>query len=266
MRTGEPLVEIRDLGIFYRLHRTKRVNLKHMLLNRNLLTRAPVHWALRHVNLSCQPGETWGVVGPNGAGKSTLCLVLSRILVPDEGEINVRGKVSTLVTLGAGLNRELSGRANIYLMGAFLGIPRKEIDERIEDIIAFTELGDFIDQPVRSYSSGMRSRLNFSVATELRPEILLLDEVLAVGDTAFRVKSQERMREMMGQSKLIVIVSHELDFLESICSHALWLEKGCVRGCGTAGQVLGDYREAVLGTRTSPRVARCTALPEYDPI
>jgi ABC-type polysaccharide/polyol phosphate transport system ATPase subunit len=239
-----PLVEAHDLGLFYRLHQRNRVSLKHMLLHRSLGGRSRLHWALRHVDLHCHAGETWGIVGPNGAGKSTLCLLLSNILTPDEGRLEVRGEVSALVSIGAGLNRDLSGRANIHLMAAFLGIPRKEIEKRSRPIIEWTELGDFIDEPVRHYSSGMKSRLTFAVATELRPEILILDESLSVGDRKFRAKSEKRMAEMMEQSKLIVIVSHDTSFLRGICSHALWLESGEVRLAGAAKTVLDAYEGA----------------------
>lgn len=249
---GDRLLDVHDVGVFYRLHQTKRIDLKHMLLRGQLASRAPVHWALRGVSFSLRAGETLGVVGPNGAGKSTLCLVLSRILTPDEGSLDIRGQVSTLVTLGAGLNRELSGRANIYLLAAFLGIPRSEIDRRVEHIIDFTELGEFIDQPVRHYSSGMRARLSFAVATEIQPEILILDEVFAVGDAAFRIKSQRRMRKMMDASKLIVVVSHDPAMLRSFCTHALWLERGRVRDFGPADDVLGKYHEETTGGEPLP--------------
>ena len=176
-----------------------------------------------------------------------LCLALSRILTPDEGRITVRGKVSTLLTLGAGFNRELSGRENILLNGAFLGIPRGQIEGKLEEIIDFSELGDFIDQPVRFYSSGMRSRLGFSIAASLEPEILILDEVLSVGDRQFKAKSRKRIEELMAQSRLIVIVSHSITFLRSLSTRCVWLERGRMRGFGPAGDVLDDYEEASGG-------------------
>ncbi len=245
--SAEPLITVEDAGLFYRLHAHNRMSIKRMLLRRTVETRSRVHWALRNVSFRCDVGQTVGVIGPNGAGKSTLCLMLSGILTPDEGRVQVRGKASALVTLGAGLNRDLSGRANIYLMAAFLGIPRKEIDARCESIVAFTELGDFIDEPVRAYSTGMKARLSFAVATELRPEILILDEVLSVGDRAFRAKSERRMNEMMEQSKLILVVSHDAEFLRSIATHVLWLEAGRVRQFGPAGPTLEAYEKAVMG-------------------
>ena len=236
---------MKGIGIFFRRQSRKRITLKQLLLRRQWGQRTPVLWALRNLDLSLYEGQSVGVVGHNGAGKSTLCLVMSQILMPDEGEVTIRGKVSTLVTLGAGLNRDLSGRANIQLYAAFLGMSRKEIDARIDEIIEFSGLAEFIDDPVRQYSSGMKSRLGFSVAATLEPEILILDEVFSVGDQRFRIKSQRRIEEMIARSRLIVIVSHNTDFLRRLCTHALWLDHGLVRDFGEAGPVLQAYDQAM---------------------
>jgi len=238
---GTPVVEMRDVGLYYWRQTQKRTTLKDAFLNWRWGQRPKLLWALRHLDLTCYEGQTLGIVGPNGAGKSTLCLVLSNILTPDEGEIAVRGKVSTLVTLGSGFNPDLTGRSNIHLYAAFLGIPRREIDRNIEAIIEFSELGDFIDDPMRHYSSGMRARLGFSVATTLNPEILVLDEVFAVGDQRFRIKSQKRIQEMMSRSRLIVIVSHSTPFLREMCTNCLWMENGTVREYGEASVILDAY-------------------------
>ncbi len=243
---GDPVVELRALGVYFRLQSRSRMSIRKALVGGGLARRAPVIWALRGVDLTCHEGEVVGVIGPNGAGKSTLCLVLSRILEPDEGTVKVRGHVSTLLSLGAGFNRELSGRDNILLNAAFLGIGRKEIGRRMDAIVGFADLGEFIDQPIRFYSNGMRSRLGFAIATALDPEILVLDEVLAVGDRAFRAKSQARIEEMMSRSRLIVIVSHATSFLRGVCTQCLWLERGHVRQYGAAGPVLDAY-EAEMG-------------------
>ncbi len=240
---SDPIVDIRDLGIFYRLNRKKHITLKSALLGHWRREKPPVIWALKGVDLTCHEGETWGIIGPNGAGKSTLCLVLSQILTPDSGSVQIRGKVSTLLTLGAGFDKDLSGRDNIYLNAAFLGIPRKQIEQQIDEIIEFSELAEFIDQPMRFYSSGMKSRLGFSIATTLQPEILVLDEVLSVGDQTFRAKSKARIEEMMRESRLIVIVSHSMSFLRETCTHCLWLEKGLVRMSGKAAEVLDAFEE-----------------------
>jgi ABC-type polysaccharide/polyol phosphate transport system ATPase subunit len=253
---GRVMIEARDLGVCYPLHRRDRRSLKEMLLRGQLWRAAPMLWALRGVSFTGQEGQTLGIIGPNGAGKSTLCLVLARILTPDEGTVTVRGKVSPLLTLGAGFNRDLSGRANIQLCGAFLGIPRETMDNKIDEIIEFSEIGDLIDEPVRHFSGGMRARLGFSVAAALDPEILILDEVLAVGDRSFRAKSQRRLEEMMTQSKLIVIVSHSTDFLREICTHCLWLERGETVRFGEASAVLDAYEaspDSRVGGGKAPR-------------
>ncbi len=246
-----PLVEMRDLGICYHLRRRKHVSLKEMLVTRRWES-APLLWALRHVDLVCHEGQTLGIVGRNGAGKSTLCLALAQILSQDEGEVIVRGEISTLLSLNAALQRHLTGRENIYLFGALLGIPRDVMKDRVPEIAEFSELGEFLDQPVRFYSSGMRARLGFSVATSLNPQILILDEVLNVGDRAFRAKSRQRMDELMAQSKLIVIVSHSSVFLRSVCTHGLWLEKGRVRMYGPAREVIDAYDTATGGIDPEP--------------
>ena len=252
--SAEPVVDVRGLGVFFRLQSRSRMSIRKALLGGGLHRTAPTLWALRDVDLVCHEGEVVGIVGPNGAGKSTLCLVLSRILEPDEGTVSVRGHVSTLLSLGAGFNRELSGRENILLNAAFLGISRKEIGARMKAIVDFADLGDFIDQPIRFYSSGMRSRLGFAIATTLDPEILVLDEVLSVGDRAFRAKSQARINEMMSRSRLIVIVSHATSFLRSVCTQCLWLDRGHVRAFGDAKSVLDAYEAEVGGVDIDPLI------------
>ncbi|MEM7164289.1 MAG: ABC transporter ATP-binding protein [Planctomycetota bacterium] len=242
---GVPLIELRGLGVCYRRQARQRTSVRELLSLR--FSRGELLWALRGIDLICSEGQVLGVVGANGAGKSTLCMALAHILTPDEGEAIVRGKVSTLLTLGAGFNRDLSGRDNILLYGAFLGIERSRIQGLVDAIIDFAELRDAIEEPVRNYSSGMRARLAFSVATALEPEILVLDEVLSVGDRAFRAKSRARIEELMAASKLIVLVSHSQSFLRSLCTHALWLDRGAVRQYGPASEVLDAYEAATDG-------------------
>jgi ABC-type polysaccharide/polyol phosphate transport system ATPase subunit len=209
-------------------------------------------WALKDVDLRVRRGESLGIIGPNGSGKSTMLRIISRISPATTGKLTVRGRVSALLELGAGFHPQISGRENAVLNGVLLGLSRKEAREMIPEIIAFSELGDFIDEPVRSYSTGMRARLGFSVVTTLDPEILVLDEVLSVGDRAFRAKSEKRMREMMRQSKLIVIVSHSSSLLREICTHCLWLERGRTRMWGEAGEVLNAYDAEMGGTDADP--------------
>ncbi len=245
--SSDLVIDVRDLGIFYRLQQRRRVGIKRVLSGGGFGRDAPLLWALRGVSFQCHEGAILGITGSNGAGKSTLCLALSKILTPDEGSVKVRGEVSTLLSLGAGFNRDLSGRENIYLNAAFLGLPRREIEAKMDEIIEFSELGEFIDQPIRFYSSGMKSRLGFSVAAALDPEILILDEVLSVGDRAFQRKSRERLQGMMDRSRVIVLVSHQVRFLRELCTHCLWLEQGRVRGFGEAKGVLDQYVAASGG-------------------
>lgn len=247
-----PLIEVRDLGIWYRRLAKGRLSLKRALLTGSFRGPRDRFWALRGINLTAYEGQALGIVGPNGAGKSTLCLVLSGILEPDEGKARIRGKVSALLSLGAGFHPELSGRANILLAAAFLGIPRRKIEQQLDEIIDFADLGDFIEEPVRTYSSGMRARLAFAVAATIEPEILILDEALSVGDLAFRAKSQQRIEEMMRDSRLIIIVSHSNAFLRHVCTHCLWLDHGQPMMFGAVDEVLDAYEAAVSATMPIP--------------
>ncbi len=259
MNEREPspsLVELRGVGVFYRLHAHGRRSFRQVVKQRRFWGPRPVLWALRGLDLELRAGQSLAIVGHNGAGKSTLCLVLAKILTPDEGSAAVRGQVATLFGLGRGFNVELSGRDNIRLYAAFLAIPRGELAERMAEIIAFSELEEFIDEPVARYSTGMRARLAFSVATSLQPEILILDEVLSVGDHTFQRKSESRIRALISKSQLIAIVSHQTAFLRETCTHALWLDHGRARVFGTASEVLDEY-DAEVG----PPIAGSGALP-----
>lgn len=246
--TALPVVEARGLGVWYRAGHQKQT--VRSLLTGGLLGDKPqrkpkLKWALRDVDLTCHNGQTLGIVGHNGAGKSTLCLAIAGILEPDEGTSITRGRVCPLLGLGTGFNKDLTGRENVRTYAAFLGLKRRELDELLPGIVEFSELGEAFDQPIRTYSSGMRARLGFSVATAIEPDVLILDEVLAVGDAAFRAKSRARMRELMQRSRLIVIVSHSMAFLRDTCTHAVWLEKGRVRAHGEAPEVLDGYNSWV---------------------
>jgi ABC-type polysaccharide/polyol phosphate transport system ATPase subunit len=266
-----PVVELDDVGIYFHLHRRSRINLRQAILRRQWIHRPDVLWALRHLNLTLHEGQVLGIIGPNGAGKSTLCLILSQILPPDEGKVVVRGKVSQLVSMGTGFNNDLSGRANVRLYSAYLGIKRGELDAMIEEIVDFSELGDFIDEPLRHYSGGMRARLGFSVASTLNPEILVLDEVFSVGDAKFRGKATMKLVHMMNRCKLIAIVSHSTDFLRALCTHCLWLERGQLHRYGKAADVLAEYDEvmgessAEMGTEMEAGVVAAPDMgPDFD--
>jgi ABC-2 type transport system ATP-binding protein len=244
---GEPAVEVIDLGIRYNLQLTRQTTLKGSL--GGLLRRgdnAPRHfWALRHINFRVDHGESLGVIGPNGAGKSTLLLALAGILQPSEGEVRAAGRVSTLLTLGAGFEQELSGRDNIDLVAAFLGIDPKEMVTLTPSIIEFADIGPFIDAPVKTYSSGMRARLGFAIATAITPDILLLDEVLGTGDANFRSRSRARVHELLGHAKAIVLVTHDLSFVREFCNRALLIERGQLIDEGPPNDIINLYRQRV---------------------
>ena len=198
-------------------------------------------WALRDVSFTVDHGETVGIIGPNGAGKSTALKLISRIIEPTSGEIEVNGRVGALLELGAGFHPDLSGRENIYLNGSILGLNRREIDDRLDEIIAFAELDRFIDMPVKHYSSGMRMRLGFSVAAHIDPEILLVDEVLAVGDESFQRKCLDRIYELRADGTTIVFVSHGIASVARLCHRAIWLDEGGLVVDGSARDVTEGY-------------------------
>ena len=250
-RNEELAIDIRDLGIRYNLSLTRRTTLKGSqgtILRRHI--EGSTHfWALRHLSFTLKHGEALGVIGPNGAGKSTLLLTLAGILVPSEGSVDVRGQLSTLLTLGAGFEPELSGRDNIDLLGAFLGVGRRERQDLAPQIIEFADIGAFIDAPVKTYSLGMKSRLGFSIATSVQPDILLLDEVLGTGDQVFRAKSQQRIRELMVKAKAIVIVTHDLTYVTESCNRGMLLEQGQLVFDGDPDESVALYKERVAKSR-----------------
>lgn len=198
-------------------------------------------WALRDVTFDITAGQCVGVVGRNGSGKSTALKLMARILRPTEGRVQSRGRVSALLELGAGFHPDLTGRENIYLNASLLGLSRADVDRQFDDIVAFSELGDFIEMPVKHYSSGMYMRLGFSVAIHVQPDILIVDEILAVGDQAFQEKCIQRIYEMKRQGVTIIIVSHNAGTINELCSRVIWLEKGQVRLAGQTADVLPKY-------------------------
>lgn len=204
--------------------------------------------ALDGVSFRVAKGEAYGIIGRNGAGKSTLLRCIAGTLRPNSGKVVVNGKLSTLLQLGVGFNPELSGHRNIYLGALAAGLRKREIDVIFDDIVEYADLGSAIDRPVKTYSSGMFSKLAFSVSMHLDPDVLLLDEVLAVGDVAFRAKSMETMQELLDKSGTIVFVSHSLDSVQSFCDRVLWLQDGRVMAEGDAVEVVGLYKEAATGS------------------
>ncbi|RMH01846.1 MAG: ABC transporter ATP-binding protein [Chloroflexi bacterium] len=198
-------------------------------------------WAVRDVSFHVMPGQCLGIVGRNGSGKSTVLKLATRILRPTSGRVLVRGRVSALLELGAGFHPDLTGRENIYLNASVLGLTRSEIEATFDEVVAFSELEEFIDMPVKHYSSGMYMRLGFSVAIHVKPDVLIVDEILAVGDQAFQAKCVDKIYDLKGEGTTIIIVSHNLDMMRNLCTHLVWLDHGRVRLSGPVEEVAGQY-------------------------
>jgi ABC-type polysaccharide/polyol phosphate transport system ATPase subunit len=237
---SETAISVDGVSKSYRLYHERNQSLKASVL-RGRRARYEEFWALRDVTLDIPEGKTFGLVGDNGSGKSTLLKCIARILRPDEGRIQSRGKISTLLELGAGFHPELSGRDNIFLNGSILGLSKKEIEARFDEIVGFAELEYFIDIPVKNYSSGMYVRLGFSVAINVDPDILLIDEVLTVGDAEFQRKCLEKFDQLQSSGATIVVVSHGLEAIRNLCDHAAWLDHGHLRRAGPASEVIDEY-------------------------
>ena len=244
-KEGDVVLRLERVSVRYRIMREKidtvRAYLIHQLKQR---VRYEEFWALQDVDLEVYKGEVLGIIGRNGAGKSSLLKVVSRVLQPTKGRVWIKGQVAPLLELSAGFHPELTGRENIFLNGALLGFLRKEMEAKVDQIVDFAELWDFIDAPLRTYSSGMTARLGFAIATDVRPDILIVDEVLAVGDEAFRQKSEARMRRFQALGTTILFVSHTAAAIRTMCRRAVWLDKGMVRMVGEAEDVLNAYQQA----------------------
>lgn len=239
---AEPVIQLDHIAVRYRIPSEKIRSFKEYAIRRvKGQIRYEYFWALNGVSVAIQAGEVLGIIGPNGAGKSTLLKVVARVLRPTRGRVRVRGLVAPLLELGAGFDYELTGRENIYLNGALLGLSKKELDSRFDPIVEFSGLQAFVDAPLRTYSSGMIARLGFSVATERRPEVLIVDEILGVGDTDFQNKSLERIRQFQRQGTTILLVSHSLDSVTQMCSRVVWLDHGLKMADGPAPEMVGRY-------------------------
>lgn len=239
-------IRVEHLSVRYRTAIERKQTMRSFLARGGRAHRSiQMFEALHDVSFDVPSGALLGVVGANGAGKSTLLRTIAGILPPSEGKVTVWGNVTTLLALGVGFNIELSGRENIRLGCLASGFAPDEIDEVARPIAEFADLGEFIDYPMKTYSSGMHGRLAFSVAVHLRPDILLIDEALSTGDAAFREKSQDKMRELMTQARGIVLVSHGLALVRSMATDVLWIDKGRVRGLGDPEEVIGMYTESV---------------------
>ena len=240
-----PAIVVEDVTIEFRPFTERRPSLRRHGFRALKRSHRAVR-ALDQVTLTIRRGEAFGVMGSNGAGKSTLLRILAGTLPPDRGKVEVyASQFPTLLSLGIGFNRRISGRRNIYLGGLASGLRKKDIDKVFEGIVEYSELGDAIDRPLDTYSSGMRSRLAFSVAVQTRPEILLLDELMSVGDVAFRQKSNATMEGLLADTRTIVMVSHDLERLERFCDRLVWLEKGRVMAVGEPREVVEQYRRFI---------------------
>ena len=205
--------------------------------------------ALKDVSFSVKKGEAWGLVGTNGSGKSTLLKLICGILKPYKGKVTVKGSIAPLIELGAGFDGELTATENIYLNGAVLGHSKEFMDAHFQEIVDFAELQDFMNMPIKNYSSGMAARLGFSIATIVRPEILIVDEVLAVGDAAFQEKCQKRMQEMLAGGTTLLFVSHTMKTVRELCDHAIWINKGEVQMLGEVNAVCDAYLNSIIAQR-----------------
>ena len=240
-------VDISGVFVRYRLVKEKPKTLQEFIINRLKGKRIEYEefWALKDINIKLNKGETLGIIGHNGAGKSTLLKVVAGVLKPPKGSITVNGTIAPLIELGAGFDMELTGEENIYLNASILGFSRKEINKKFNAIVEFSELGEFIYSPLKSYSSGMISRLGFSIATEVKPDILIIDEILAVGDEAFRRKSEERILGFKKIGITILFVSHDMQDVRKLCDNVLWLDHGMPRMYGNSEVVTNEYEKAV---------------------
>ena len=239
------VINVNDVSMMFNLSSEKIDSIKEYFIK---AVRRELHfqefWALRDISFTLEKGDSLGIVGLNGSGKSTLLKIVSGILKPTKGTVETCGSIAPLIELGAGFDANLSARENIYLNGAILGYSRAYMSERFDEIIEFAELQDFVDTAVKNYSSGMVARLGFAIATMNVPDILIIDEILAVGDYKFQEKSFARMQEMIASGATVVFVSHSIEQVQKICKKALWLERGHMRMLGDADAVCGEYMRA----------------------
>lgn len=242
------VIKVENIEKSFRVFYDKGRSMKEVVLFRNR-RKYENREVLRDINFSVDKGEAIGIIGENGCGKSTLLKLMTRIIYPDKGRITIEGRVSSLIELGAGFHPDMSGRENIYTNAAIFGLGKKEIDSRIDEIIAFSELEEYIDNPVRTYSSGMYMRLAFSVAINVNADVLLIDEILSVGDAHFQEKCHEKLDELKKSGVTIAIVSHDLGSIKSFCDKAIWINNGIVEKYGLPETVIDQYLEFMSGKR-----------------
>ena len=236
-------ISVRNLWIVYRS--LKAVSSKRAIFSFGK-SKLDVFEAVRDVSFDIEEGQVVGLIGRNGSGKSTLLRSIAGIFSPDKGEINLYGKTVSLLSIGVGFRTNLSGRENIFLSGLLMGFKKSEIDEKLDEIIEFSELGNFIDKPVKTYSSGMYSKLAFSITAVMETDIMLIDEVLSVGDEKFKKKSYDKIKQLISdKSRTVIIVSHNTDTLKKLCDHVIWLNNGVLMMQGEANEVLAAYKEFI---------------------
>lgn len=248
------VIKVQNVSKRFKIYHEKDLNLKYAILNFLTGKKSSYYdefWALRNINMDIKRGETIGIIGENGSGKSTLLKLMAKILFPDQGHIQTEGKIAALIEIGAGFHSELSGRENIYINGSILGFTKKEIDANLEEIIAFSGLERFIDNPIKTYSSGMYIRLGFSIAIHVDPDILLIDEILAVGDENFQKKCLQRMDGFKKEKKTIILVSHDLQTVEKMCDRIFLLHDGLVVAEGNPVDVISEYHRILYGKEES---------------
>ncbi|WZO99732.1 ABC transporter ATP-binding protein [Isosphaeraceae bacterium EP7] len=250
-KSAESVVELRDVSLKFVSYHDKQYSLKRaaldLILRRDTPEAISGFWALSNVNLRIGRGERVGIIGHNGAGKSTLLRLMARIYPPTSGQLNVSGSVAPLIEMGAGFNPELSGTENILLNGAMLGYSRKIMEQKVAGIIEFTGLEEFANLPLKYYSTGMYMRLAFAIATEIDPDILLIDESLGTGDATFAQKAKDRIAGLLDRSNVVVIVSHDLDTLKRLCVRGICMEKGRVMADGPIAEVIDYYKSHLPG-------------------
>lgn len=240
------IIDVKDASVRFNLSSERVDSIKEYfikLVKRQLMFQE--FFALQHIDLHIKAGEAWGIVGSNGSGKSTLLKLICGILKPYTGSVSVNGTVAPLIELGAGFDAELTARENIFLNGAVLGHSKQFMKAHFDEIVDFAEIGQFIDVPIKNYSSGMAARLGFSIATIVRPEILIVDEILAVGDYAFQQKCERRMKEMLANNTTLLYVSHSIESVKEMCTHVLWLKNGKTEMVGNAEHVCSAYIAAM---------------------
>lgn len=243
---ADNIIEINDLTIRFNLASERIDNIKEYfikLIKRQLLFQEFL--AIDNFSLSIKRGESWALVGVNGSGKSTLLKAISGIMKPHKGTIKVNGTIAPMIELGAGFDANLTARENIYLNGLILGHSKKFMEEHFDSIVEFAEIEKFLDSPIKNFSSGMKARLGFAVATMVNPDILICDEVLAVGDAKFKKKCQERMKEMLSGGTTLIFVSHNIDQVKELCDHAAWIEKGHLIQAGEVNEVCDAYTKSL---------------------